>query len=69
MTASEFRAHLAALDLTPYAAAPRLGISRSLAYRYARGDAPISKPVMLLLAMMTMQKLSDERVRPSIETA
>jgi plasmid maintenance system antidote protein VapI len=64
MTAAQFNTALARLDLTPYAAAELLGVSRSTAYRYARGDATISTSTALLLAMYLRHGIPSEWQQP-----
>lgn len=51
MTAKEFTAWLRNHELTAYAAAPILGISRQMAYRYAV-DGNVSRPVAKLMDMI-----------------
>ena len=49
MTCKQYTAALKKLDLTPYGAAPFLGVSRRQSLRYASGEQPISKTVELLI--------------------
>jgi len=60
MTAAQFNTALARLDLTPYAAAELLGVSRSTTHRFARGEATVSVPVALLLAMYLRHGIPNE---------
>ena len=52
MTATTYRLCLEKLGLSPYAAAPHLGISRSLSFSYAAGSHPISPPVAKLVCAL-----------------
>lgn len=60
MTARQYATALAKLKLTPYAAAPVLGISRSLSHKYAAGTAPVKETVALLLACYLAHGLPDQ---------
>jgi plasmid maintenance system antidote protein VapI len=51
MWASDYRAALAELGLSPYAAAPLLGVSIRQSHRYAAGEQAVAPPVALLLRM------------------
>jgi hypothetical protein len=50
MTARQFLAAIRELGLeTPYQAAPKLGVSRAQAHRYANGATPVPRTIELLL--------------------
>ena len=51
MTKLEYLSALRSLDLTPYSAAPYLGISLRQSMRYASGQQPVARPIELLLLM------------------
>lgn len=51
MDHKQFNAALRRLDLSPYGAAPILGVSLRTSHRYASGEQPISRTVALLLGM------------------
>lgn len=59
MTARQFRAWLKNEKLTAYSAAPILGISRQMAYRYAaHGGVPA--PIAKLIYMLTRHGIPKE---------
>jgi hypothetical protein len=64
MPPSKFRESLSTLAMSPYKAGPLLGISRSLAYRYARGVQPVNRTVALLLAAMVREHGRAKRKTP-----
>lgn len=47
MTRLEFREAMKTLGLTPWTAAPMIGVSGRHALRYGTGEAPIPRPVAL----------------------
>ena len=49
MTKTQYRKALEELKLTPYSAAPALGISLRQSHRYASGEQPIKETVARLL--------------------
>jgi hypothetical protein len=52
MTANQYTATLAKLNLTPYSAASLLGISIRQSHRYASGEQPVKETVAILLRLM-----------------
>lgn len=52
MTAKQYNTAIAKLKLTPYAAAPLLGISLRQSHRYASGEQPVKETVARLLFML-----------------
>jgi peptidase E len=58
MTKTQYLKALSALNLTPYSAAPYLGISIRQSHRYASGEQPVAEPIALLLAMYLKHGLS-----------
>lgn len=56
MTPADLRARRLALHLSQYELARRLGIPPSTVLRWERGDFPIDKPVMLALALETIER-------------
>lgn len=56
MTAKQYRAALAKLDLSIVGAAVHLGISRRQSQRIAAGESPVPEPVSKLLAFMLREK-------------
>lgn len=60
MTSRQYNAALAKLNLTPYAAAPVLGISLRQSHRYASGEQPVKDTVAKLLACYLAHGLPDE---------
>jgi hypothetical protein len=50
MTKTQYRRALEELKLTPYSAAPLLGISLRQSHRYASGEQTVKDTVALLLA-------------------
>lgn len=59
MTAPQYNAALAKLDLTPYGAARVLGISLRQSHRYASGEQPIKETIAKLLACYLAHGMPD----------
>lgn len=62
MTAKQYRAALAKLDLSIVGAAPYLGISRRNSQRIASGQTEVPKPVAKLLRIAVDHKIPAEEL-------
>jgi transcriptional regulator with XRE-family HTH domain len=60
MTKTQFKAALAALDLSHSQAARVLGIGRSSVLRYLNGEQPVATTVVRLLHMLQTYKIPKE---------
>lgn len=60
MTQLQYCKALAKLNLTPYSAAPILGISLRQSHRYASGEQPVKETVAKLLACYLAHGLPDQ---------
>ena len=56
MTAKQYVAALERFDLTPYAAAPVIGVSIRQSLRYASGESAVPESVAKLLRAMAILK-------------
>lgn len=62
MTPAQYRAALAALDLTATSAARLLGVTDRTARYWAKGDNAVPSPVAILLRLMLAGRLAREDV-------
>lgn len=62
MTAAQFKAALARLDLTQVGAARLLGADGRTARRWASGERTIPKPVVIMLRLLLAKKITVEDI-------
>jgi transcriptional regulator with XRE-family HTH domain len=67
MTPADYRAALAALDITTHEVAQMLGVSDRQAYRYASGESDVPPPVARFLTYLVREDVSPERVMAVLE--
>ena len=62
MTPDEYKRVLEQLNLNPASAAPAIGYSDRVSYRYSRGEGAIPRPVAQLMRLAAATKLTPEQL-------